>query len=157
MVKINIVAVGKVKENYFSDGIKEYQKRLSKYASVQITEVKEENFLKGETEAERLQIIEAEAENILKKLKGKITALCIEGEKQSSEKFSYFIKNCIDCGEEITFVIGGSYGLSERVKKIADKKLSFSDMTFPHTMTRLILLEQIYRAFTIINNSTYHK
>ncbi len=157
MVKINIVAVGKVKENYFLDGIKEYQKRLSKYANVQITEVKEENFLKGETETERKQIIEAEAENILKKAKGKTIALCIEGEKQSSEKFSSLIQKYIDCGEEITFVIGGSYGLSEKVKKIADKKLSFSDMTFPHTMARLILLEQIYRAFTIINNSTYHK
>lgn len=157
MIKINVVAVGKVKESYFLDGIKEYQKRLSKYASVQIIEVKEENLTQGETESERLKIIEAEAENIIKKLKGKIVALCIEGEKQSSEKLSATIKNYVDKGEELTFVIGGSYGLAERIKRAADKKLSFSDMTFPHTMTRLILLEQIYRAFTIINNATYHK
>lgn len=157
MIKINVVAVGKVKESYFLDGIKEYQKRLSKYASVQIIEVKEENLTQGETESERLKIIEAEAENIIKKLKGKVVALCIEGERQSSEKFSSTIKNYVDKGEELTFVIGGSYGLSERIKRAADKKLSFSDMTFPHTMTRLILLEQIYRAFTIINNATYHK
>ncbi len=157
MIKINIVAVGKVKENYFSDGIKEYVKRLSRYAKVSISEVKEENFTRGETEGDRLKIIEAEGESILKKLSGTVVALCVEGEKLSSEKFSDYLKTLFDGGEEVTFVIGGSYGLSDKVKTKADRKLSFSDMTFPHTMARLILTEQIYRAFTIINNCTYHK
>lgn len=157
MIKINIVAVGKVKENYFSDGINEYIKRLSRYAKVSVFEVKEENFTRGETEGDRLKIIEAEGENILKKLSGSVVALCVEGEKLSSEEFSDYLKSLFDGGEEVTFVIGGSYGLSNKVKMRADKKLSFSDMTFPHTMARLILTEQIYRAFTIINNCTYHK
>lgn len=157
MIKINIVAVGKVKENYFSDGINEYLKRISRYAKVSVCEVKEENFTRGETDGDRQKIIEAEGENILKKLSGKVIALCVEGEKLSSEKFSSYLKNLFDGGEEVTFVIGGSYGLSKKVKDSADKKLSFSDMTFPHTIARLVLTEQIYRAFTIINNATYHK
>lgn len=157
MVKINIVAVGKVKESYFQNGIDEYLKRLSRYASVCVKEVKEETFLQGLSDGERQKLIEAEGENVLQKLKGKVISLCVEGEKLSSEDFARLLKKYIDSGEEITFVIGGSYGLSEKIKKASAKRLSFSDMTFPHTMARLILTEQIYRAFTIINNAVYHK
>ncbi len=157
MIKINIVAVGKVKEKYFLEGINEYLKRLLKYAKVTVFEVPDETVFEPKTPAEVNKILEVEGDNIIKKLKGKVICLCIEGEKLSSEKFSSLINGYLSDGSEITFVIGGSYGLSERVKKLAVKRLSFSDMTFPHTMARLILTEQIYRAFTIINNSTYHK
>ncbi len=157
MFKINIVAVGKVKEKYFADGIDEYIKRLSKYAEVSLTEIKEENFTSLPSESERKRIIQKEGDEILKKLRGKVCATCIEGEKISSEALAKFIKESVDKGEELTFVIGGSYGLDSRIKAQASKKLSFSPMTFPHTMFRLMLTEQIYRAFTIINGSPYHK
>ncbi len=157
MIKINIVAVGKVKESYFRDAIDEYVKRLSRFATVDIKEVKEETFLQGQSSVERQKLIDAEGESILQKLKGKVISLCIEGEKLSSENFARLLKKYIDDGEEITFVIGGSYGLSDKVKNASAKRLSFSDMTFPHTMARLVLTEQIYRAFTIINNAVYHK
>lgn len=157
MFKINIVAVGKVKENYFLDGINEYAKRISKYAQLNIYEVKEENFSQIDSPSMREKIMDLEGEQIIKKLKGKVVSLCIEGEKMSSEKFVKFIKKSLDLGEEITFVIGGSYGISNKVKALSKDKLSFSDMTFPHTMARLILIEQIYRAFTILNSTTYHK
>lgn len=157
MIKINVVAVGRVKEKYFQEGVLEYLKRLSKYASVKIIEVKEETFLQGDNPLERQRLIDKEGEEIIRNLRGKVIALCVEGEKKSSEKFAVDIKRRVDCGEELTFVIGGSYGLSKKVKDLADSKISFSDMTFPHTLARLILVEQIYRAFTIINNATYHK
>ncbi len=156
MIKINVVAVGKVKEKYFAEGINEYKKRISKYADFTITELPEENFSKitdgGKT------IIERETSHILPHLKGYVIANCIEGEKFSSESFSRTLKGLFDRGEGvITFVIGGSYGLSNEVKKRANKLVSFSDMTFPHTLFRLMLTEQIYRAFNIINNTPYHK
>lgn len=157
MIKINVVAVGKIKEKYFSSGIEEYLKRISKYAKITVCEVLDETFIEPKTTSEVNKILEAEADNIIKKLRGVVICLCIEGEKVSSKKFASIIKNYVDRGNEITFVIGGSYGISERVKQLSLKRLSFSDMTFPHTMARLMLTEQIYRAFTIINNSTYHK
>lgn len=157
MIKINIVCVGKVKENYFLGGIEEYLKRLKKFADVSIIEVKEETFNQGETLLDRQKLIEKEGDEILKKIKGKVYPLCIEGKQFSSEELANLIKNSIDKGEQMTFVIGGSYGLSDRVKNLADVKLSLSKLTYPHTMARLILTEQIYRAFTIINNSSYHK
>ncbi|MBR7136251.1 MAG: 23S rRNA (pseudouridine(1915)-N(3))-methyltransferase RlmH [Clostridia bacterium] len=157
MIKINLIAVGKVKEDYFKKGIDEYLKRLSRFAEVTLTEIKEENLLPGTTLDERQKIMALEGENILKKLKGKTVAMCIEGEKITSEGFAALIKSAVDSGEELTFVIGGSYGIDKRVKDVAAKKLSFSPMTFPHTMFRLMFCEQLYRAFSIINNSSYHK
>lgn len=157
MVKINIVAVGKVKEKYFSDGIEEYVKRIGKYAEVNLIEVNEENFLKvDETLIETIK--RREGDRIKAHLKGFVYALAIEGKKFSSKEFANQLRSLIDGGTGvITFVIGGSYGLCDEVKKRADKLLSFSDMTFPHTMFRLMLSEQIYRAFSINAGSAYHK
>ena len=155
MIKINLIAVGKVKEKYFSDGIEEYKKRLKKYCDFTLTEVAEENFFKP-TAAEIDKIKETEADRIIPKLKGKVYSLAIEGKKVSSEILAETIKKAADGGEVLTFVIGGSYGLSERVKKLS-APISFGDITLPHTLCRLVLTEQIYRAFTIIGGTPYHK
>ena len=157
MVKVNVVAVGRVKEKYFADGISEYAKRIGKFANFSIIEIAEENFNK--VDAKAIEIIkERECERILPHLKGQVYAMAIEGKKYSSENFAKEIKSLVDKGEGvITFVIGGSYGLDDKIKEKADKLLSFSDMTFPHTMFRLMLTEQIYRAFSINSGSNYHK
>jgi 23S rRNA (pseudouridine1915-N3)-methyltransferase len=157
MVKINIVAVGKVKEKYFLDGINEYSKRMGKFADFTITEVSEENYTKVDDSL--IQTIkEKEADRILPHLKGYVYCMAIEGKKMTSEQFAGQLKGLIDQGKGvITLVIGGSYGLSDRVKAKADKLFSFSDMTFPHTLFRLMLCEQVYRAFSIMNGSSYHK
>ncbi len=156
MIKISVVAVGKVKEKYFSDGITEYAKRLSRFCEFKIIEVKEENFAKvGASEREIIK--RREAERIEPYLKGKVFAMAIEGEQLSSEGFSKLIRGAVDASGEVTFVIGGSYGLDDEIKRRADKSVSFSSMTFPHTMFRLMLTEQIYRAFSIDEGSAYHK
>lgn len=157
MIRVYVVAVGKVKEKYFLDGINEYSKRLSKYCNFKIIELEEENYQKvDKTIIENIKNIEGE--KILKNFKGYVFATAIEGEKLSSERLAKNIKNLTDMGEgEITFVIGGSYGLSDAVKQKANKLISFSDMTFPHTLFRLMLTEQIYRAFSINGGSAYHK
>ena len=145
MQKINIVCVGKIKEQFYREAVEEYLKRLSRFAKVEVKEIPEGKNL------------EEEAEGILRAAKGKICALCIEGEKYSSERLASFVKGLTDRGEEATFIIGSSCGLSERVKKSADLKLSFSDMTFPHQLMRVILCEQLYRAFMINGGGEYHK
>ena len=157
MIKVNVVAVGKVKEKYFLDGINEYAKRLSRFCDFSIIEIAEENYVKVD-DALINTIKEKECDKILPHLKGHVIAMAIEGVKLSSVKFAEYIKRLTDSGSGvITFVIGGSYGLSDRIKNKADKLLSFSDMTFPHTLFRLMLTEQIYRAFAIIGGSQYHK
>ena len=154
MVKVELVCVGKVKEKYFADGISEYAKRLGRFCDFRIVEVGEEN-VKGDDGSVACV---REGKNIILNLKGRAYCFAIEGEKFSSEKFAGEIKSCIDGGQGvITFVIGGSYGLSEEVKRKAHKLVSFSDMTFPHTLFRLLATEQIYRAFCIINGTPYHK
>lgn len=156
MIKVNIVAVGKVKEKYFADGISEYSKRLSRFCEFKIIELPEENY-KVVTDALIENIKEKEGEKILSNLKGYVVAMAIEGKKLSSEKLAGLIKSVADTSGVITFVIGGSYGLSNAVKNKADQLISFSDMTFPHTLFRLMLTEQIYRAFSINSGSAYHK
>ena len=156
MIKVNVVAVGKVKEKYFSDGIAEYAKRLSRFCEFKIIEVEEENFKKAES-GDISVIKEREGERILPHLKGRVFAMAIEGKKRSSEEFARLIQTAADSVGVMTFVVGGSYGLSEAVKSRADGLLSFSEMTFPHTLFRLMLTEQIYRAFTILGGSAYHK
>ncbi len=145
MQKINIVCVGKIKEDFYRSAAAEYLKRLSRFAKVEIKELAEGKNLKEESQT------------ILKQLKGFVIALCIEGTKLCSEGLAEEIKRHCDKGEEITFVIGSSYGLDESVKSAAHLMLSFSDMTFPHQLMRVILLEQIYRAFMINSGSEYHK
>lgn len=145
MQKIDIVCVGKIKEEFYRNAITEYLKRLSRFAKVEIKEIAEGKDL------------EEEAQDILRASRGYIIALCIEGKKLSSEGLAQEIKSLTDKGGEITFIIGSSTGLSKAVKDKADLKLSFSDMTFPHQLMRVILCEQVYRAFMIISGSAYHK
>ena len=145
MQKIYFVVVGKIKESFYREAVAEYVKRISRFATVEIKELAEG------TDPE------AEADDILRACKGYVIALAVEGDKLCSEKLAEKIKKLSDAGKEITFVIGSSCGLSDRVKKAADYKLSFSDMTFPHQLMRVILAEQLYRAFMINAGSTYHK
>ena len=145
MQKINIVCVGKLKEEYLRSAAAEYLKRLSRFAKVSVIEIAEGRTLKDESVS------------VMKVLKGYVIALCVEGEKLSSEAFSEKLGTLADRGEEITFVIGSSCGLAPEVKSSADFKLSFSEMTFPHQLMRVILLEQVYRAFMIMSGGEYHK
>lgn len=145
MQKIYFVVVGKIKEAFYRDAVSEYCKRLSRFAKIEIKELAEGANL------------ETEADDILRAVKGCTIALAVEGEKLSSEKLAKKLSSLTDAGKEITFIIGSSCGLSERVKKSADYLLSFSDMTFPHQLMRVILSEQVYRAFMINAGSTYHK
>ena len=145
MQKIYFVVVGKIKESFYREAVAEYVKRISRFAKVEIKELPE-----GANP-------EAEADEILRAVKGYTIALAVEGEKLSSEKLATKIKKLTDAGKEITFIIGSSCGISDRVKQAADYKLSFSDMTFPHQLMRVILAEQVYRAFMINAGSTYHK
>lgn len=145
MQKIYFVVVGKIKESFYREAVAEYVKRISRFAKVEIKELPE-----GANP-------ETEADDILRAVKGYTIALAVEGEKLSSEKLAKKIKTLCDSGKEISFIIGSSCGLSERVKSAADYKLSFSDMTFPHQLMRVILAEQVYRAFMINAGSTYHK
>ncbi|MBQ8658614.1 MAG: 23S rRNA (pseudouridine(1915)-N(3))-methyltransferase RlmH [Clostridia bacterium] len=145
MQKIYFVVVGKIKESFYRDAVAEYIKRLSRFAKVEVKELPE-----GANP-------EAEADDILRAVKGYVIALAVEGEKLSSEQLAQKLGKLTDEGKEISFVIGSSCGLSERVKTAADYRLSFSDMTFPHQLMRVILAEQVYRAFMINAGATYHK
>lgn len=157
MIKINLVAVGKVKESYFRDAVAEYAKRLGRFCRFSVTEIKEE-LLGKDCAAERDRVIRREGERLLPELKGYVIALAVEGKRLSSEGLADRLNMLLSTGTgELSFVIGGSYGLSDAVKDRADLLLSFSDMTFPHTLMRVILTEQLYRAFTIAEGSGYHK
>lgn len=159
-MKITLITVGKIKEKYFTDAIKEYTKRLSRYCKLEILELADEKTPDGASEAEELQIKAKEGERILKSIKDNayVFALAIQGKKLSSEDFADTINRLgIGGDSHLMFIIGGSLGLDERVLKRADRLISFSDMTFPHQLMRVILLEQIYRAYRIIQNEPYHK
>ena len=145
MQKIYFVVVGKIKESFYREGVAEYVKRLSRFVKVEVKALAE-----GANP-------EAEAEDILRACKGYVIALAVEGQKQSSEQLATRLQKLADEGKDVTFVIGSSCGLSEKVKQAADYKLSFSDMTFPHQLMRVILAEQVYRAYMINAGSTYHK
>ena len=150
---IKIITVGSLKEKYLKDAIEEYKKRLSKYANIELIEVKDEGLVEKE------KALKLEADKMLKSINNKdyIITLEIDGQQLTSEDFSKKIDNILIENSNITFIIGGSYGLDDQVKRISNYKLSFSKMTFPHQLFRVILLEQIYRAFKIINNENYHK
>ena len=159
-MQITIIAVGKLKEKYLKDGINEYLKRLSPYAKVNILELADEKAPDNYSENELLQVKEKEGVKILQHIKDNqyVIALVIEGELLSSEELASEIDKLITYGNShIVFIIGGSMGLSKKVYKRADKHLSFSKMTFPHQLMRLILVEQIYRAVKINKGETYHK
>ena len=150
---IKIITVGKLKERYLIDAVEEYKKRLNKYTKIEIIEVKDESSYEEDKNKEK------EAENIIKCISDKdfIVTLEIDGKEISSVEFASKIENIFNINSNITFIIGGSYGLSNRIKELSNYKLSFSKMTFPHQLFRVILLEQIYRAFKINRNETYHK
>ncbi len=159
-MKITILSVGKIKESYFKDAIAEYTKRLSKYTKIEEVTLNDEAIKDKESEALNEEIKRIEGTRILNAIDDKsyVVALDLRGEMLSSEGLAAKITNiCNYHSSNITFIIGGSLGLSSEVIKRADYKLCFSKMTFPHKLMKVILLEQIYRAFKINNNETYHK
>ena len=159
-MNINIVCVGKLKEKFMSQAADEYIKRLSRFAKVKVTELPDEPAPEKMSAAEEMSVLKKEGDRILEKISPAdyVIALCVEGKQMSSEKLAEHIANCMLSGAStITFVIGGSLGLSDDVKKRAALRLSFSLMTFPHQLMRVILLEQVYRAFKINANESYHK
>lgn len=149
---IKIITVGKLKENYFKEATEEYLKRLMKYTKINLIEVPDENYDISKT-------LLKEKESILKYINDKdyIITLEIEGKELSSIELSNKINEQLIVNSDITFIIGGSYGLHEDIKKMSNFKLSFSKLTFPHQLFRIMLLEQLYRSFKILNNETYHK
>ena len=161
-MKIKIIAVGKLKEKYWTEASKEYLKRLGAYCDVEIREIKESR-LSGTGPAAEAQVMEEEGRDILAALASKnsspfIITLEIKGKTFSSEALADKINSlALEGKSEIVFIIGGSLGLSPQVTKVSNLALSFSPMTFPHQMMRVILLEQIYRSFKIIRGETYHK
>lgn len=160
MSNISILCVGKIKEKYWNDAIAEYSKRLSRYCKLQIVEVADEKTPDNAPPAIEEQIKQKEADRILKHIDDHayVCALAIDGKKYDSVAFSDFIQDKGLKGySHIQFVIGGSLGLHESILKRADNHISFSDMTFPHQMMRVILLEQIYRGYKISSGEPYHK
>jgi len=159
-MNIILITVGKIKEKYLKDAIAEYSKRLSRYCKLEIIELQDEKTPENASEKEEFQIKGKEGEAILKAIKDNmfVVALAIEGKMLSSEELADFIKAAgIKGNSNIAFVIGGSLGLSKEVLNRADFKLSFSKMTFPHQLMRVILLEQAYRGFRINCGEPYHK
>ena len=159
-MKITILAVGKIKEAFYRDAIAEYVKRLGRYAKLEILETPDEKTPDDASEAETKRILELEGERLLKHIRADayVIALVIQGKMLDSVELSEKIRQLGVSGtSHIQFVIGGSLGLSEAVRKCADLQLSFSKMTFPHQLMRVILLEQVYRSFRILQHEPYHK
>lgn len=159
-MNIRVISVGKIKEKFMVNGIKEYSKRLSRYCKLDNIEVSDEKAPENLSESEMVIVKAKEGERILSKISDNsyVIALAIDGEQLSSEKLSDKLDKLALTGKsDITFVIGGSLGLSDDVLKRSNYKLSFSKMTFPHQLMKLILLEQVYRAFRISRNEPYHK
>lgn len=159
-MNITLITVGKIKEKFYRDAIDEFVKRLSRYCKLRIIEVADENTPNNAPEAIEEQIKNKEGERILKNITDSmhVIALAIEGKECSSVQLAEKLERMgIEGTSDICFVIGGSLGLSKEVYKRADELLSFSPMTFPHQLMRVILLEQVYRCFRIIHNEPYHK
>ncbi|NLC78228.1 MAG: 23S rRNA (pseudouridine(1915)-N(3))-methyltransferase RlmH [Ruminococcaceae bacterium] len=159
MLSIDIVCVGKLSQPFFREGCEEYIKRLSPFAKITVSELSETK-LTSEGAAAEKRVIEEESARIeahIAKKKALVVAMCVEGKKLSSTGLAEYIERAKNETSAIAFVIGGSLGLSEEFKRRADLRLSVSDMTFPHQLFRLMLLEQLYRAETINNNIKYHK
>lgn len=150
---IKIICLGKIKESYIQSGIEEYKKRISKYTNIEVYELQDEGI------SDKKIALKKEKERILKIINKKdyIITLEIEGKELSSLELSKKIEDIFMINSNITFIIGGSYGLDDEIKQLSNFKLSFSKMTFPHQLFRLVLLEQIYRSFKIMNNEEYHK
>ena len=158
-MKVTLICVGKVKEKFYRDAIKEYEKRLGAYIKLNTIEINDEK-VKVENDSEIALAMEKEGNNILSKIKDTQYVITLEilGKSISSEQFAAKIDNLMLTGKsDVVLVIGGSYGFSDSVKKRSDYALSFSKMTFPHQMMRVVLLEQVYRAYRIITGASYHK
>lgn len=160
MLNVNIICVGKLKEKYLTEAVKEYSKRLSAFCKLNITELDETKLPDKAGEGEIAGVLKSESEKILSKI-GKdafVIAMCIEGKMYSSEELSkLFDKVTVEGKSRIDIVIGSSFGLSDEVKRRADLRLSVSPMTFPHQLFRVMILEQVYRAFQISTGGKYHK
>ena len=156
MIKINLVTIGDIKEKYLKDAIDEYSKRISRFATLKIIEIKE-NVSKTSNQQDIISALKKDATEIKKHLKGHIVCLDINGKQHSSESFAKNIEKISLQNSEITYIIGASNGIDDEIKSLANEKMSFSPMTFPHQLMRVIFLEQLYRAFTILNNISYHK
>ena len=159
-MNITIIALGKLKEKYLRDAVDEYAKRISAYGKLDIVELNPVRLSDNPSQTEINNALTKEAEDIKKKIPNNsyVFALCIEGKEKSSEQFAKAIDTAVLNGKSsLVFIIGSSFGMADEIKSLADFKLSFSPMTFPHQLMRVMLLEQIYRAFQINNNGKYHK
>ena len=160
MLTVNIICIGKLKETYWREACAEYQKRLSAFCRLQIIELNEVRTPAEPSAAQIAQVVEREGEQIIARLPsgGAFVPLCIEGKELSSEALSEFLQQAPLRGKsEVSFLIGGSYGLSDAAKAQGELRLSMSRMTFPHQLARVMLLEQLYRAFQIAGHGKYHK
>ena len=159
MIKVTLICLAKLKEKYLREAVNEYQKRLSRYCSLDIIELEPVRLPEKPSQSEIDQALLKEADMILKRIpqNSELYTLCIEGKELSSEQFAEKIDALQSGGKSLTFIIGSSYGISPKVKALANFKLSFSKMTFPHQLFRVMLLEQIFRAFKINEGSAYHK
>ena len=159
MLTINVICVGKLKEKFFKDAVDEYSKRLSKYCKLEITELADEKIPNNPSEKQAQEIKEKECKNIISHIKkdSYIISLDLTGKQLSSEELSSSLDNLSLSTSHITFIIGGSLGLTKEILNYSNTILSFSKMTFPHQLFRVLLLEQIYRAYKINNNESYHK
>jgi 23S rRNA (pseudouridine1915-N3)-methyltransferase len=160
MLQINILYVGNIKDKFYAEAVQEYEKRLSAFCKIKNIELKEEKPPENPSDAEIALVIKKEGDRLLEAMpkKGYKIALCVEGTQISSKDLAKKIESVTVAGDsEITFIIGGAFGMDERVKKMANYRLSISKMTFTHRMMRVILAEQIYRALNILSGGNYHK
>lgn len=160
MQKITIISVGRLKESFFKSAEEEYLKRLKGLCDIKVIEVPQEILPQRPSAGQINSALETEADNIIARIpkNAEVIPLCIEGKQYSSERFAELIENNASFGSgNISFIIGGSYGLSGRVKALGKIKLSMSEMTFPHRLARIMLLEQIYRVYKILSGAEYHK
>jgi 23S rRNA (pseudouridine1915-N3)-methyltransferase len=159
MAQISVISVGTLKENYLKDAVAEYKKRLSQYARVEEINIKEEPVHNEDDPSEIARALEAEADKIISQIpkdSAKV-ALCVEGKQYDSPELAALVGRLVDEKGRLTFIIGSSHGLSERVKRECSVRLSFSKLTFPHQLMRVILAEALYRSFTILLGKKYHK
>lgn len=159
MIRITLITLGKLKEKYLRDAVDEYAKRLSRYCNLEIVELSPCALPENPSEREIMNALDSEAKQIEKRIPqgAHKIALCVEGKSLSSEDLARLEYNNEAAGKPMCFIIGSSYGLSDGIKRLCDIRLSLSAMTFPHQLFRVMLLEQIYRAFKINEGSTYHK
>lgn len=159
MIPVRLIVLGRLKEDYLRKAVDEYQKRLSRYCALETVELEPCRLPDNPSQREKQAVLAKEAEKILAKIPegAYVVSLCIEGKQLSSEEWAERIETCAAEGRRLVLVVGSSFGLDEAVKRRADLRLSFSKMTFPHQLFRVLLLEQLYRAFQINSGGEYHK